>query len=172
LRSALSPFSLGRLIYRRIFDLKTLGFGGECATLQNSKADASFKAPENMRVKGYSITLSMATATAPAFFGLGQAEISVALFSINYTPQVATPSVPFTVKQVGGSNPIGGDTSPTSDSQLVVAIMRHRVPGSRDIQLVKGDLDIPIAAGTTITCHVEHAGYASDWECQGILYYE
>ncbi len=150
--------------------MKTLHFGYEAGTLQNSAVEGTFVAP-SMRVKGYAITLSMMTSKVQWTY-IGQASISVVLFTVRYTPQLPDPSVPLTLTQVGGTNPAGLGGGPTTGNELVTCIMSHTIPGSRNVQLTKSDLDIPIVGGTPIVVHAEHAGYVSDFEVQGVLYYE
>ena len=149
--------------------MKTVEFGYECGSLQNSQVDGVYLAPSNMTITGYSISLSMGTPSAPSFFGA--AYTSVVLFKIYYSPQSPDPMPQLKVTQTSGSNPAGIGVGGPSNSILFCAIMKHLTPGAYNEHPCVTGLNIPITQGTPITCHVEHAGNVSDFECQVTLYY-
>lgn len=152
--------------------MKTLHFGWEAGSFQNSQVKSVLTAPVDMRIKGYSLSLSMGTPSAPAFFGVGRSYLSVVLFALFYVPQSPDAFAAMTLAQTSGTNTAGQHGSGGDTNILACAILRHTVPGQVNECPCMVGLDIPIAAGTPITSRADHAGYVSDFEVQGILYYE
>ncbi len=152
--------------------MKTLHFGWEAGSFQNAGASGTLLAPADMRLKGYSISLSLANPNQPPFFGVGQSFMSQVLFTLNYTPQNPDSPNAMSLTQISGTNPAGLGGGHPDTNIIACAILKHTVPGSCTQYPCMSGLDIPIAKNTPIIAKAYHAGYVSDFEVQGTLYYE
>jgi hypothetical protein len=157
------------------------GLGWEIENLDNNGADIYFRVSKAITLDYVDLDVAYMV-TAPS---AGFAEVLFTLSLTRGTPKFTSPPQvyqslpadpdlgtgqvvnPAGVSWVGGGQP--------SNGELVNVILKSWVPddgtGSQDQRHVTMPLSVPVAAGSYLACHMDHAGVAVNCEMQLVLGY-
>jgi hypothetical protein len=152
--------------------MKIAYFGWEADSLQNSAVQFTVPLLTPITLLGYQFDLSMGSIATPGWFGT--APFGMVLFQASWgnSGQANSDFGPVVYTQVRGTNAPTLHGNPTLGSQVFAeAILKTNPPNAVNKSLIVTGLSIAIPAGA-IAMRADHSGFAQDFECQGVLFYE